>query len=172
VSPAARRGVLALDHGTKRTGLACTDALRITRTPLDPFHGPGDSPALFAAVEAVLSERDIDTLLVGWPCNMDGSDGPRAADVGAFAARLAARFPRLRVLCHDERLTTKAAEELLRESGHRGRDARARRDSWSALVLLDDWLRSGEPATRPIVERPNSNLGSPRPKPDAERGVP
>jgi len=166
VSPSARRGVLALDHGTKRTGLACTDALRITRTPLDPFQGPGYSPALFAAVEAVLKERDIDTLLVGWPCNMDGTDGPRAADVAAFAARLAARFPRLRVLCHDERLTTKAAEELLREAGHRGRDARARRDSWSALVLLDDWLRSGEPTARPVVPSPQA------PQPEHERGVP
>ena len=164
MSPSTRRGVLALDHGTKRTGLACTDALRITRTPLDPFQGPGDSPALFTAVQAVLDERDIDTLLVGWPCNMDGTDGPRAAEVEGFARRLATHFPRLRILCHDERLTTKAAEELLREAGHRGRDARARRDSWSALVLLDDWIRSGEPATRPSApapERPGTPGDSP-----------
>jgi putative Holliday junction resolvase len=150
VSAALRRGALALDHGTKRTGFACSDALRITLTPLDAFQGPGDSPELFRAVQAILDERDIDTLLVGWPCNMDGSAGPRAKEVEAFAQRLAQRFPRLRVLCHDERLTTKAAEDLLRDAGHRGRDARARRDSWSALVLLDDWIRSGEPEARRV----------------------
>ncbi|MCY3002193.1 MAG: Holliday junction resolvase RuvX [Planctomycetota bacterium] len=150
MSAPIRRGVLALDHGTKRTGFACTDALRITTTPLEAFHGPGDSPALFAALQRVLDERDIDTFLVGWPCNMDGTAGPRATDVERFAAVLAAKFPRHRVLLHDERLTTKAAEERLRELGLRGKDAKARRDSWSALVLLEDWVRSGEPGTKRV----------------------
>lgn len=152
MSATVRRGVLALDHGTKRTGLACTDALRITSTPLEAFQGPGDSPALFTALQRVLDERDIDTFLVGWPCNMDGTAGPRALDVERFAAALAAKFPRQRVLLHDERLTTKAAEERLRELGMRGKDAKARRDSWSALVLLEDWVRSGEPDTKRVPQ--------------------
>jgi RNase H-fold protein (predicted Holliday junction resolvase) len=46
------------------------------------------------------------------------------------------------VVLHDERLTTKAAVELLVESGHTGVDRKSRRDSWSALVLLRDWLES------------------------------
>ena len=93
MSAALRRGALALDHGTKRTGFACSDALRITLTPLDAFQGPGDSPELFRAVQAILDERDIDTLLVGWPCNMDGSAGPRAKEVEAFAQRLDGALP-------------------------------------------------------------------------------
>lgn len=153
MSAARGRGVLALDHGTLRCGFACADALRITSTPLDAYRGPGDSPELFAAVQAILDERDIDTLLVGWPCNMDGTAGPRAAEVETFARALAVRFPRLRVLLHDERLTTKAAEELLREAGTRGRDARSRRDSWSALVLLRDWIAAGEPAAMRVEPR-------------------
>jgi putative holliday junction resolvase len=76
---------------------------------------------------------------------MDGTSGGRAQDVLAFVERLKQRFPRIETITWDERLTTKAAEELLRESGHRGADARARRDSWSALVLLRDWIESGEP---------------------------
>lgn len=137
--------VLAIDHGTKRTGFAVVDALRIASHALDPFRGPGEGAELLDHVAELLDERDVRLFLVGLPVNMDGTEGPRAAEVRAFAARLAQRFPRVPVRTWNEQLTTKAAEELLREAGHRGRDARARRDSWSALVLLRDWLESGEP---------------------------
>jgi putative Holliday junction resolvase len=141
--------VLAIDHGTKRCGFAVADALRISSQALEPWRGPGDESELFRRIDALLAERDVRTFLVGLPLNMDGTSGGRAADVLAFVARLAQRFPRVEVVTWDERLTTKAAEDLLRESGHRGADARARRDSWSALVLLRDWIESGEPrATR------------------------
>jgi putative Holliday junction resolvase len=142
-----RKGVLAIDHGTKRTGFAAVDALRIATTPLEPFAGAADSRALLEHVRALLEERDVDTLLVGWPVHMDGRPGARAAEVERFAAALAKAFPALRVVRYDERLTSKSAEELLRDAGHFGRDARARRDSWSALVLLRDWIASGEPAS-------------------------
>jgi putative Holliday junction resolvase len=138
-------GVLAIDHGTKRTGFAVVDPLRIAAHALDTWRGPGAEPELFTFVQQLLDERDVRIFLVGMPLNMDGTEGPRAADVRGFVTRLAARFPRVKVVTWDERLTTKAAEDLLRESGHHGKDARAKRDSWSALVLLRDWMESGEP---------------------------
>lgn len=145
MSAARRRAVLAIDHGTKRTGFAVVDALRIAVTPLEAFVGPGDSDGLLAALARLLEERDVEAFVVGWPVKPDGTPGPRALDVAAFAERLAKRFPAVAVIRHDERLTTKAAEELLRESGIRGPKARALRDSMAALVLLRDWLAAGEP---------------------------
>jgi putative Holliday junction resolvase len=136
-----RGGTLALDHGDKRTGLAYADALGVTASPLPPFHGPGDSRALLDHVAAVLAERDVTVLVVGLPLNADGSEGPRCAVARAFAARLRERFPDLDLELLDEHLTSKAAEERLREAGYDSRQSRARRDSWSALVLLEDWLR-------------------------------
>ena len=138
-------GVLAIDHGTRRTGFAFADALRITATPLSAYHGPGDGPGLLAHIALLLEERDARTLLVGLPLDAAGRETARALEVRAFMARLAARFPRLDVRGHDERLTTKAAEELLREAGHHGAERKRRTDSWSALVLLRDWIESGEP---------------------------
>jgi putative Holliday junction resolvase len=135
-------GVLAIDHGTKRTGFAATDGLRIATFALDPFHGPGDGDALLAHIEKLCDERTIATFLVGFPFNMDGTRGGRAHDVDAFIARLSTRFPRVEIVRHDERLTTKAADEMLVEAGHTGAERKARRDSWSALVLLRDWLES------------------------------
>jgi RNase H-fold protein (predicted Holliday junction resolvase) len=66
----------------------------------------------------------------------------RTAVVSAFVERLRARFPALVVEPWDERLTSKEAEARLRSLGRKGREIRAERDSWSALVLLDDWLRA------------------------------
>ena len=139
------RGVLAIDHGTLGTGFAVVDGLRIAAQPLESWREQGGEPALLAHVERLLAERDISVLLVGLPLDMDGGEGPRALSVRAFAGRLAARFKDVEVVLHDERLTTKAAEELLRETGSPLRERRARRDSFSALVILRDWLAAGEP---------------------------
>ena len=136
--------VLAIDHGTKRTGFAVADALRITVTPLSAYHGPGDGEGLLDHIAGLAEERELETILVGEPLNMDGSPGPRAADVAKFVACLRERLPAVEVTIVDERLTTKEAEARLREAGHHGEERKARRDSWSAAILLEDWIRAGE----------------------------
>jgi putative holliday junction resolvase len=140
-----KAGVLAIDHGTKRVGFAVVDGLRIAPRALDPWRGPGGEPDLFRHVDALLADRDVSVLLIGLPLDMDGKEGPRSAEVRAFGQRVASRFPRLEVVFHDERLTTKAAEELLREIGADREERRARKDSFSALVILRDWIAAGEP---------------------------
>ena len=75
---------------------------------------------------------------------MDGSAGGRARLVDAFIEKLQRRLPGIPCVRQDERLTTKEAEERLRKAGHHGPARKARRDSWSAWVLLEDWLRSEE----------------------------
>lgn len=135
--------VLAIDHGTKRTGFAVSDALRITVTPLSAFHGPGDGEGLLHHIAGLAEERELETILVGEPLNMDGSPGPRAKDVARFVARLRDRLPEVQITIVDERLTTKEAEARLAEAGHFGKARKARRDSWSAAVFLEDWIRAG-----------------------------
>jgi putative pre-16S rRNA nuclease len=140
-----RKGVLAIDHGEKRTGFAFADGLRISTQALPGWRDPGGEGALLAHIEGVLADRDVSVLLVGLPANMDGSEGPRASSVRAFGQRLASRFPELEVVLYDERLTTKAGEDLLREAGVPISKRRERRDGAAALVLLRDWIASGEP---------------------------
>lgn len=140
-----KAGVLAIDHGTKRVGFAVVDALRIAPRALEGWRGAGGEEGLFRHVDGLLEDRDVSVLLIGLPVDMDGGEGPRAAEVRAFAKRIASRFPRMEVVLYDERLTTKAAEELLREIGADPEERRSRRDSFSALVILRDWLASGEP---------------------------
>lgn len=142
----ARAGaVIAIDHGTKRTGFAVADPLRVTVQPIGTFEGSGTSRELLDHISNLVGERNVAVLLVGLPQHADGSLGARALEVAAFMEQLRARFPAIEVVPYDEHLSTKAAEDLLREAGFHGQHRKARRDSWSALVILRDWIASGEP---------------------------
>jgi putative pre-16S rRNA nuclease len=136
-------GVLAIDPGLAKHGFAVTDRLRIVLQALDSLRAGEDE--LLDHVGRLLAERDVSTVLVGLPLHMDGREGERARAVRGLIERLSARFPHVTVVGYDERLTTKEAESRLRELGYSGRQIATRKDSWSALVLLEDWIRSGEP---------------------------
>lgn len=109
---AARPGALmGLDPGTKTIGVAVSDGLRMTATPLETVRR-----TKFAADAARLGEiargRGIVGVVVGLPRNMDGSEGPRAQSARAFARNVAEALG-LPVALWDERLTTMAAERML-----------------------------------------------------------
>lgn len=135
-------GVLAIDLGSRKCGFAASDALGLLTTPLSALRHEGREEELLRHIETLLGERDVATVVVGLPLNLDGSAGERALLTRGFVARLRQRFPALDVQEWDERLTTKEAEARLRELGRKGRAIRTERDSWSALVLLEDWLHS------------------------------
>ncbi len=140
-----QRAALGIDHGTRRCGFAVADPLRLATTPLAPWRDDAPGAGLFAHIAKLLDERDVDVFVIGLPRNMDGTEGPRALEVRAFAAQLSAQFKKPRTVFVDERLSTKAAEDLLRDAQVRPRDRRALKDSFAALVLLRDWIESGEP---------------------------
>jgi putative Holliday junction resolvase len=126
---AAPGAVLAIDHGTRRTGFALADALRITSEPLTTFHGAGDGDELLDFIANLLADRQVSVIVVGQPLNMDGTAGPRAKDVAQFCERLSERFPNPELALVDERLSTKEADSRLVEAGHTGQDRKDRRDS-------------------------------------------
>ena len=138
-----KRGAIGVDHGARKTGFAAVDATRILVTPLSTVKG-GDEEVL-EEIARMREERDVGVVVVGYPLEMDGRVGDRAREVDVFVGRVRVRFPELVVVRQDERLTTKEAEERLRAAGIHGARQRARRDSWSAMVLLEDWIRAGEP---------------------------
>ena len=134
---------LGIDHGTRRTGFAVADALRLSVEPLEAYEGIGQ--ALLDHVATLLEDRDVGVFVVGQPLNMDGTAGARAEEVQAFCAELRGRFPGVDVVLVDERLTTKEAEARLTAAGYRGAERKKRKDAWSAALLLEDWIQSGEP---------------------------
>ena len=121
--------VLAVDWGTRRIGLALSDALGITAQPLDPLHLPaGQDPAhapvfLARALLKLAGEHEVTRIVLGLPLELSGAKGPAALAVEALAAALAARTE-TPIDLWDERFTSALAEQSLRDEGVKGAQRR------------------------------------------------
>ena len=130
--------ILALDLGTKRVGVAVCDELRLTVRPLRAL--PRTSwKRLLLAVSELCEQFDAESLVIGLPLRLDGTEGDAATE----ARRLARNFGlSLKIPIHlqDERLTSREAESALREAGYAGAEIKERVDSESAAIILRDYL--------------------------------
>ena len=106
--------LMGLDPGTKTIGVAISDGLRMTATSLETIKRTKFSKDAKRLIE-IATGRGIVAAVVGLPLNMDGSEGPRAQSVRAFARNITEHVG-LPVLLWDERLTTVAAERTLLEA--------------------------------------------------------
>src|SRR6266568_4073033 len=103
--------ILALDHGTKRIGVAVSDELKMIATPLEYI--PAEPFAEFLArLREILRDKEVELILIGMPRNMDGSYGPAALKVQEFVAVLKAALT-IPLKTLDERLTTVQAQRFL-----------------------------------------------------------
>jgi len=130
--------VLALDYGTKRIGVALSDATLTLARPL-PFLDAASPAKIAPLLKALAAREQVDRVVVGLPRNLDGSYGPAAEAVRAFVAALEKLLP-LPIETLDERLSTVQASRQLREAGHDSRDQRSRIDSAAAAVILQAYL--------------------------------
>ena len=137
-SPGGR--ILALDLGKKRIGLAISDPLRITAQGL-PNIVRTNKRADLAALEAIVKEREVGTILMGNPINMRGSEGRQSVWVREFAGQIESKLG-LPVKFWDERLTSVEAGRVLRESGISIEKRAAAVDKLSAVILLQSFLDS------------------------------
>ncbi len=133
--------ILAIDYGRVRHGLAVTDGLGLASHPLPALQRSTAARDLDALREIVAS-RDVRHLVVGLPLNMDGSEGPMAAEVRRFADQLAAALE-LPLTLEDERLSTDEAEAFLKQAGLRPSERKKLRDSVAAAVILRGVLERG-----------------------------
>jgi len=130
--------ILAIDHGTKRMGIAISDELGMIAQPLEFI--PAEPFADFLGrLEEILKEKQVELILVGMPRNMNGSYGPAALKVQEFVATLkdAVTIP---IQTVDERLTSVQAHRLLSEAEVGGRQRKGKVDKSAASVLLQSYL--------------------------------
>lgn len=135
--PAARETgtVLAFDFGEKRVGVAVGDLeIRIAH-PLTTI-GAEDSTTRFAEISKIISEWKPKRLVVGLPAHSDGTEHELSRLARRFARRLEGRFGIPATLV-DERLTSRAAEARLKESGVRAAQLEDRLDSEAAREILE-----------------------------------
>ena len=130
--------ILALDHGTRRVGLAISDELKLIAQPLD-FIPAQPFAALLARVKELLREKEVELVLVGMPRNMDGSYGPAALEVQAFVAALQAALT-VPIQTWDERLTSVQANRFLIQGNVRRAQRKEKVDKLAAAILLQSYL--------------------------------
>lgn len=134
----ANARLLGLDLGTRTIGLALSDVTRMIATPLETVKRT-KFKADASRLSEIVAQHAICGFVLGFPVNMDGSEGPRAQATRAFA-RLASPLFSLPILMWDERLSTAAAERMLIEA-----DASRRRraeviDKLAATIIMQSAL--------------------------------
>jgi putative Holliday junction resolvase len=126
-----------IDYGTRRIGLATGDELGVA-TPI-PALVEADLAVRRQALAALVKQRRIDEIVLGYPLNMDGTAGYKAKETEALAAELRAELG-LPVHLVDERLTSHMAEQGMNQKQLREIRAKGIIDSRAAAVILQDYL--------------------------------
>lgn len=129
---------LALDHGTKRIGLAFCDELEILASPFEVW--PSDDRAL-DRITKLCKEEGVQALVVGLPKHKDGAESATAPLARAFATELSERTG-LPHLLWDEHLSSAEAERLLIQRGVKADKRKTMLDAAAAAVILSDLLET------------------------------
>ena len=132
--------LIAIDYGTKRTGLAVTDTLGIIAQPLETV----DTKVVERYLADYFSREEVSTIVVGYPRRLDGSPSDTMRFVEPLIGRLRHAYPDKRVVAYDERFTSVLAQRTILESGI-GKMARRDKslvDKVSAAIILQDYMAS------------------------------
>ena len=130
--------ILALDHGTKRIGVALSDETATLAQPLEFIPAQPLGKAL-DRIKQIVKDRQVGEILVGMPRNMNGTYGPAAEAAGQFAATLREALG-VPVKTWDERLTSVQANRFLIEAGMRREQRKTKADQSAAAILLQSYL--------------------------------
>ncbi|MDH4187533.1 MAG: Holliday junction resolvase RuvX [Nitrospira sp.] len=138
--------ILALDYGTVRIGIALSDELGWTAQPLETLHRRTLDRDI-AHIAALCVTHEVGQVLLGFPLQLDGREGPAITAMREFQAQLEQGVP-VPVMLWDERLTTKSAEDLLIAADVSRKKRKGVIDRIAASILLQSYLASLEPAPK------------------------
>jgi len=130
--------LLGIDPGTKRIGIAASDASRMIASPVGVLVRRRWREDL-VHLQSLVDTRGVTGIVLGFPVNMDGSEGPRARSAWQTGINLQTGLG-LPVLMWDERLSTFEAEEIIAGNESRGRHGKHWIDAVAASVILRDAL--------------------------------
>jgi len=135
--------ILGLDYGSKTVGVAVSDALLITAQSVETIRREKESKLrqTLARIEAIIEEYKVDKIVLGYPKNMNDTEGIRCEKTKEFKEMLERRTS-LEVILWDERLSTVEADEILMESGVRREHRKDYVDQLAAAIILQGYLDS------------------------------
>ena len=130
--------ILSIDYGSKRTGLAVTDPLKIIATGLAGIH----TKELENFLKDYFAKEEVEQVIIGLPTNWDDSDTHATPLVQAFINRFIKLFPNMPIRKVDERFTSKMAVQSMVESGmkKKKRQNKSTVDEIAATIMLQEYL--------------------------------
>lgn len=141
--------ILALDHGTKRIGVALSDELGWTAQPLETIERRTLERDIARIVDLVRT-HEVGQVLLGLPLRLNGEEGPAVQAVHQFLERLGDALP-VPIVTWDERMTTKAAEDLLIAADVSRKKRKGVVDRVAAAILLQSYLEAHAAAPAALV---------------------
>lgn len=132
--------ILAIDYGTKRTGIAVTDPLRIVPGGLKTVA----THELHTFLADYFKREPVDLIVVGYPTNMNGEESASMKQIRPFVEKLRKQYPDKEIVMFDERFTSVIAQRAILDSGI-GKMARRNKalvDEVSATIILESYMDS------------------------------
>ena len=130
--------IMAIDYGDAHTGIAISDRLE-TLAGYTTVINTRRQEEVVAQIQKLIAEHGVERLVLGYPKNMDGTEGPRAAKSRRFAQRLA-NAAGLPVVLWDERRSTVEAHAILFAGGKNGKQRKKIVDAVAASLMLEGYL--------------------------------
>ena len=133
--------IMGLDYGTKTVGVAISDALLLTAQPYETItrERPAQLRKTVQRLEAIIADEEIGEIVLGFPKNMNNTEGERASATKEFQEMLERRTL-LPVHLQDERLTTVEADRILEETGVAHSARKEHIDKMAAAIILQAYL--------------------------------
>ncbi len=133
--------IMGLDYGSVTVGVAISDSMHLTAQPVEVIKRKHETKLrqTFARLEQLIAEHDVEKIVLGFPKNMNNSEGERAEKTKEFKEKLEKRTG-LEVLLWDERMTTVAAMEVLKEGKVRRENRKQYVDKIAAVFILQGYL--------------------------------
>ena len=135
--------IMGLDYGSKTVGVAISDELGVTAQPIMTIERKSENKLrkTLAKIEELIEEYKVSFVVLGYPKNMNNTEGDRVTATNEFKEHLERRTG-LEVFLQDERMTTIEATNILKESGVRREDRKDYVDKMAAAIILQTYLDS------------------------------
>lgn len=132
---------MSLDLGDRRIGIALSDPMGIIASGYETYNRQSDEESVQYVIN-LAKAKEVDTIVIGLPINMDGTHGERVEKSKEFGSKLNEVNPNIKIAYIDERLTTVSAERMLIDANMRREKRKTVIDKVAATIILQTYLDS------------------------------
>ncbi|MGB1217688.1 MAG: Holliday junction resolvase RuvX, partial [Saprospiraceae bacterium] len=131
---------MGIDYGTKKTGIAVTDPLKIITTALDTV----PTVDLFEYLADYFQKEEVEVVVIGEPLHMDGTPMKQHQNIVGFSRKLQKLYPEKEVVFQDERYSSMEAKQIILNSGAKKKKRRDKTlvDKISAALILEYYMKA------------------------------